>query len=89
MDGLAAIRGRAEADRGGDAALDAIVMPEWERRYYSYDASWGEAEELAAKRDGFGNEYSVVFASGGAFIHGFDHESELSPWQSAPPSLHP
>lgn len=70
------------------AALDAIVMPDWERRYYSYDVNWGDMEELASMRDGSGNEYSVVFAGGGAFIRGFDHESKLSPWQRMPPSPH-
>jgi hypothetical protein len=34
------------------AILDAILMPEWEFRYYSFDAHWGEGEMLASSRAG-------------------------------------
>lgn len=72
------------------AALDAIVVPEWEYRYYSHDASWGGgSEELGSMRDGSGNEYGVVFTGQGAFIRGFDHESQLSPWKRTPPYPYP
>lgn len=29
------------------AMLDAIVCPDWEGRYYSFNVSWGEAEAMA------------------------------------------
>ena len=70
------------------AVLDAILMPEWELRYYSYNARWGPGEEMASMRNGSGDEYLVLFAAAGAVIKGFAHESVMgrfasergSPW---------
>jgi hypothetical protein len=67
------------------AALDAILSPEWQWRYFSFDGSWGPNEEMASMRNGSGDEYSIVFADAGVYIRGFDHESPLSPW--AQPNL--
>lgn len=67
------------------AVLDAIMSPEWETRYFSFDPSWGEDQEMASMRNGSGDDYAVVFAPAGAYVRGFDHESPLSPW--ARPSL--
>ena len=33
------------------ALLDAIIEPEWEYRYYSYNSHWSESEEMASLRD--------------------------------------
>lgn len=41
--------------------LDAILTPDRESRYYSFDATWAEGEEMASMRDGSGDEYSIVF----------------------------
>ena len=30
------------------AMLDAILMPEWEYRYYSFNAQWGEGETMGS-----------------------------------------
>jgi hypothetical protein len=62
------------------AVLEAIVSPEWESRYYSYDAAWNTGEQMASMRNGSGDEYSIVFTAAGAFIRGFAHESPMSPW---------
>lgn len=62
------------------ATLEAIVSPEWESRYYSYDAAWNAGEQMASMRNGSGDEYSIVFTASGAFIRGFDHESPMSPF---------
>jgi len=62
------------------AVLEAIVSPEWESRYYSYDAAWNTGEQMASMRNGSGDEYSIVFTAAGAFIRGFDHESPMSPF---------
>ena len=43
------------------ALLDAIVEPEWEYRYFSYDSKWGESEEMASMRDGQGGHWFVLF----------------------------
>jgi hypothetical protein len=61
------------------AMLDAILSPEWESRYYSFDSRWAPGEEMASMRNGQGDAWSIVFSSAGAFIRGFDHESPMSP----------
>ncbi|MFF7209367.1 hypothetical protein ACFZAU_02385 [Streptomyces sp. NPDC008238] len=64
------------------AMLEAILSPEWERRYHSFDAVWDADEEMASLRNGSGDEYAIVFSAAGAFIRGFDHESPVSPYGS-------
>ncbi|WP_431953496.1 hypothetical protein [Actinacidiphila sp. bgisy167] len=64
------------------AMLDAILSPEWETRYHSFDAAWDTGEEMASVRNGSGDEYAIVFSAAGAFVRGFDHESPLSPYGS-------
>ena len=39
------------------ALAEAILSPEWEYRYFSYDSKWSEAEEVASMRDGSGNHW--------------------------------
>ena len=43
------------------ALLEAIISPEWEDRYFSYDSDWAEDEEMASMRDGEGNSWFLVF----------------------------
>ncbi|MGW2789783.1 hypothetical protein ACWC9H_07635 [Streptomyces sp. NPDC001251] len=62
------------------AMLDAILSPDWESRYYSFNAGWAEDEEMASMRNGSGDEYSIVFSAVGAYARGFDHESPMSPF---------
>ncbi|MFI0351004.1 hypothetical protein [Actinomadura sp. 9N407] len=63
------------------AVLEAILSPDWESRYYSFDGTWSPGgEELAAMRNGSGDEYSIVFSPAGAYVRGFDHESPMSPY---------
>ncbi|MFE3109166.1 hypothetical protein ACFXKJ_03750 [Kitasatospora indigofera] len=62
------------------ATLDAILSPDWESRYHSFDSTWGEGEEMASMRDGQGDEYSVVLTAAGAYVRGFAHGAELSPY---------
>ena len=38
------------------AMLDAILEPDWELRYYSFNSHWGEGEMMASMRDGSGDE---------------------------------
>lgn len=61
------------------AMLDAIMSPEWEPRYYSFDSRWAPGEQMVSMRNGSGDGWSVVFSPAGAFIRGFDHESPMSP----------
>jgi hypothetical protein len=56
------------------AALDAINSPEWEYRYYSYNAEWGTGEEMLEMSDGEGDQMLVLFRPEGCVINGFLHE---------------
>lgn len=71
------------------AALDAILSPDWEYRYFSFNAGWGDQEQMASMRNGSGDDCSVTFTPQGAYLRGFDHESPLSPWARTPPSPFP
>lgn len=71
------------------ALLDAILCPEEEYRYYRFDPNWADGQQLASMDNGSGDEYAIVFADGAAFVRGFDHESDLSPFTRDPVSPHP
>ncbi len=59
------------------AALDLVLSPEWEYRYYSFNAAWSPNEQMASMRNGSGDEWWLVFhADGWAALKGLDHESE-------------
>ncbi|MEV6592464.1 hypothetical protein [Streptomyces acidicola] len=61
------------------AMAEAIVNPGGER-FYSFNPSWSQTEELASMRNGSGDEIDIVFSPAGAYIRGFDHESPFSPY---------
>jgi len=50
------------------AFLDAILMPQWEWRYFSFDSQWSLAanEMMGSMRDGEGNHYFILFQPAGA-----------------------
>jgi hypothetical protein len=75
LPGIAVLRQRCRAL----AMSDAIMSPEWESRYYSFDSRWAPGEQMASMRNGSGDAWSIVFSPAGAFIRGFDHESPMSP----------
>ena len=60
--------------------LDAILCPDRQFRYHSYDAGWGDGQEAAWMSNGSGDEYAVLFSPAGVCLRGFDHESSLSPY---------
>lgn len=65
------------------AVLDAILCPEWEYRYFSFNASWSEHEMLASMRNGEGDDWQVLFHPAGTIVKGFAHGSPMakeSPW---------
>lgn len=62
------------------AVLEAILMPEWEMRYYSYQSVWSEHVDLFKMRNGSGDDFFILFAPEGAIIKGFAHESPMSPY---------
>lgn len=59
------------------AALEAIISPEWEYRYYSYQKKWSENEEFCEMRNGQGDHMLILFKSGNVVINGFAHESQM------------
>jgi len=63
------------------AMLDAILSPEWEYRYYSFNSRWSEGEQMGSMRDGCGNEFFALFNEAGCFFKGFDHEATISPYR--------
>jgi hypothetical protein len=71
------------------AMLDAILSPEWEYRYYSFNASWNAGEAMASMRNGQGDGYFAVFTAAGAILKGFDHEAPMAPHRKAPPRVWP
>ena len=42
------------------AALDAVVCPDWENRYFSFDKAWALGESLGSIRNGSGDEVFVM-----------------------------
>lgn len=58
------------------AALDLILSPAWEDRYYSFNSRWAAGEQMASMRNGCGDEWWIVFhAAGWAALKGLGHES--------------
>ena len=66
------------------STLDAIICPEWEYRYYSYQNDWDKelGEEYMEMRNGSGDNFSVLFTKDGAIINGQAHESEMCNWKA-------
>lgn len=58
------------------AILDAILMPEWEFRYYSFNSKWSEGEELASMRNGSGDHYFILYLKDDLIVKGFAKESK-------------
>jgi hypothetical protein len=59
------------------ALLDAIMSPEWDYRYYSFNSQWGPGEQMGSMRNGQGDDLFALFSDAGCFIKGFDHELTL------------
>jgi hypothetical protein len=60
------------------ATLDAILCPEWQFRYYSFNAHWGEDESMGSMRNGQGDDCFALFNRHGCFLKGFVHDSPLA-----------
>ena len=60
------------------AVLDAILSPQLEYRYYSFNAHWAPGEMMGSMSNGSGDEFFALFNCHGAYIKGFDHESATS-----------
>jgi hypothetical protein len=61
------------------AILDAILCPEWEFRYFSFNSKWSKGEQMGSMRNGSGDDLFAHFTLAGCFIKGFDHNAAMSP----------
>lgn len=66
------------------ALLDAIIEPEWNLRYFSFQEKFAEDVSLFSMRNGCGDDFHIIFTPYGTIIKGFAHESALSPYQHDP-----
>jgi hypothetical protein len=57
------------------ATLDAVLSPEWESRYYSFNAGWSAGEQMASMRDGQGDHWFALFCPAGVALLGLAHEA--------------
>jgi len=64
------------------SALEAIICPDWEYRYFSYNKNWSNAEEICEMRNGQGDQMLILFNQFGVLINGFAHESQMNGWRS-------
>jgi len=78
------------------ATLDAIMSPEWEYRYYSFNSHWADGEMMASMRNGSGDHWFALLCSAGVALHGLAHEAPIFqpgiPWpgifESLPTEFH-
>jgi hypothetical protein len=61
------------------AMLDAILCPDWQYRYYSFNSTWAPGEEMGSMRDGSGDHFFAHFSHAGCWLKGFVHECPLCP----------
>ncbi len=54
------------------SVLEAIICPEWELRYYSYQQNWDKNEELCEVRNSEGDAVLILFQQNGICINCFD-----------------
>ncbi len=60
------------------AALDAVLCPEWEYRYFSFNAAWAPGEMLSSMRNGEGDDWLILFNRHGAIMKGFVLSSPMA-----------
>jgi hypothetical protein len=56
------------------AMLDAIICPEFEYRYFTFDAAWADEEQMGSMHNGDGDHWFLHLGDAGAAIKGFVHE---------------
>ncbi|MGN6727918.1 MAG: hypothetical protein ACTHLZ_18510 [Tepidisphaeraceae bacterium] len=69
------------------AVLDAILSPDWEYRYFSFDSRWGKQEQLGSMRSGHGDHYFAFFSAEGCWIKGFDPEAPMAEFDRNSPKI--
>jgi hypothetical protein len=71
------------------AMLDAVLSPDWQGRYYSFNARWSEGEQMGSMRNGCGDDLFALFNAAGCFLKGFAHEAPMSPYGRRPKAVWP
>jgi hypothetical protein len=71
------------------AMLDAILCPEWQLRYYSFNAAWAVGEQMGSMRNGSGDDFFGHFSAAGCWLKGFAHEYPMSPYHANPKRVWP
>jgi len=73
------------------AMLDAIIMPDWPFRYYSFGEylAPGGSIPIGSMRNYSGDDLQAIFGRAGCLIRGFAHEYEMSPYDVDPPRVFP
>ncbi len=71
------------------AMLDAILCPEWEFRYYSFNSAWAPGEQMGSMRNGSGDDVFAHFGAAGCWIKGFVHDSPMTPYRDVPQRIWP
>ena len=95
LSGLPDLRGFRRLTRAL-AMLDAVMSPEWEYRYYSFNSHWADGEMMASMRNGSGDRWFALLCSAGVALHGLAHEAPIfrpgTPWpgifESLPAEFH-
>lgn len=57
------------------AALDAVMAPDWQDRYFSFNARWGDGEQMASMRNGSGDDWFALISDAGIALVGLAHEA--------------
>lgn len=53
------------------AMLDALICPDFQYRYFSFDARWGDDEQIGAMRNGDGDHWFLHLSDSGAALKGY------------------
>ena len=76
INGIDSLPGPSDIEKQskGLALLDAIIMPDWENRYFSFNHAWNPnaGERMASMRNGAGGEYFILLSENGVVGKVFD-----------------
>ena len=71
------------------AMLDAVLCPEWQFRYYSFNAAWSPGEQMGSMQNGSGDDFIAHFGPAGCWLKGFAHEYPMTPYRENPKRVWP
>ena len=61
------------------AVLDAILSPDWQLRYFSFNSKWSKGEQMGSMRNGEGDDLFAHFTRDGCIVKGFAQDADMSP----------